>query len=110
MVNLMSKDQYIIYPTTNSGYGVGEKDKFCDETSDLNPLSLYGKTKVQAEKIILEKKKEFSNTKPSMATRQCSSSTIESISKILPQLIGGSADLSGSNNTKTSNSIVINKT
>ena len=43
-----------------------------------------------------------------MATRQCSSLTIESISKILPQLIGGSADLSGSNNTKTSNSIVIN--
>ena len=43
-----------------------------------------------------------------MATRQCSSSVIESVSEILPQLIGGSADLSGSNNTKTSNSKVIN--
>ena len=43
-----------------------------------------------------------------MATRQCSSAAIESISTILPQLIGGSADLSGSNNTKTNNSKVIN--
>ena len=42
-----------------------------------------------------------------MATRQCSSFAIESISNILPQLIGGSADLSGSNNTKTKNSKVI---
>ena len=42
-----------------------------------------------------------------MATRQCSSAAIESISGILPQLIGGSADLSGSNNTKTNNSKVI---
>ena len=43
-----------------------------------------------------------------MATRQCSAAVIESISNILPQLIGGSADLSGSNNTKTKNSKVIN--
>ena len=43
-----------------------------------------------------------------MATRQCSSAAIESISSILPQLIGGSADLSGSNNTKTNLSKVIN--
>ena len=43
-----------------------------------------------------------------MATRQCSSAAIESISSIFPQLIGGSADLSGSNNTKTNNSKVIN--
>ena len=42
-----------------------------------------------------------------MATRQCSSEAIESISNVLPQLIGGSADLSGSNNTKTKNSKVI---
>ena len=42
-----------------------------------------------------------------MATRQCSSSVIESISNILPQLIGGSADLSGSNNTKTKSSKII---
>ena len=42
-----------------------------------------------------------------MATRQCSSAVIESVSEIFSYLIGGSADLSGSNNTKTSNSKVI---
>ena len=42
-----------------------------------------------------------------MATRQCSSSVIGSISNALPELLGGSADLSGSNNTKTDSSKVI---
>mgnify|MGYP003322779979 CR=1 FL=1 len=42
-----------------------------------------------------------------MATRQCSSTVISAITNILPELIGGSADLSGSNNTKTENSKVI---
>ena len=60
------------------------------------------------EKIISQEKKKFFSEKPSMATRQCSSTAIEIISKIFPQLIGGSADLSGSNNTKTSYSNVIN--
>ncbi len=60
-------------------------------------------------KYLIEKEKtKYFNTKPSQATRQCSMSSIESISSILPQLIGGSADLSGSNNTKTSNSKIIN--
>jgi len=59
------------------------------------------------EKIIkVEKEKHFSS-KPVMATRQCSSSTIEVVSELLPELIGGSADLSGSNNTKTKNSKII---
>lgn len=49
-----SSDQKIIYPTTNSGYGVGEKGKFCTEETPLRPISLYGKLKVQAEKEILE--------------------------------------------------------
>ena len=56
--------------------------------------------------IKIEKEKYFKE-KPNKATRQCSSEAIESISKILPELIGGSADLSGSNNTKTKNSITI---
>ncbi len=60
------------------------------------------------EDLIKKEKKKYFESKPSMATRQCSSVAIESISDILPQLIGGSADLSGSNNTKTNNSKVIN--
>lgn len=49
-----SKDQVIIYPTTNSGYGVGEKGKHCTEETPLRPISLYGRIKVQAEQEILE--------------------------------------------------------
>jgi transketolase len=60
------------------------------------------------EKIIEKEKIKYFESKPSLATRQCSMATIESISSILPQLIGGSADLSGSNNTKTNNSKIIN--
>lgn len=57
MVNIkkkISKNQILIVPITNSGYGIGEKDKFCDENSPLNPISHYGKTKVEAEKHISE--------------------------------------------------------
>ncbi|MEC7143883.1 MAG: transketolase [Pseudomonadota bacterium] len=59
--------------------------------------------------ILIEKEKtKYFDTKPSLATRQCSMTTIESISNLLPQLVGGSADLSGSNNTKTNYSKIIN--
>ncbi|MDB9784525.1 transketolase [Pelagibacteraceae bacterium] len=61
----------------------------------------------EIENLINDEKEKYFESKPSMATRQCSSSAIESISSLLPQLIGGSADLSGSNNTKTINSKVI---
>ena len=60
------------------------------------------------EGLIEKEKTKYFNSKPSLATRQCSMTAIESISAILPQLIGGSADLSGSNNTKTNNSKIIN--
>ena len=60
------------------------------------------------EKLIEKEKTKYFESKPSLATRQCSMATIESISTLLPQLIGGSADLSGSNNTKTNNSKIIN--
>ena len=50
----LKKKQKIIYPTTNSGYGIGEKNKLCDENSPLNPVSLYGVTKVKAEKLIIK--------------------------------------------------------
>ena len=60
------------------------------------------------EHVIEKEKRKYFESKPSLATRQCSMAAIESISAILPQLIGGSADLSGSNNTKTNNSKIIN--
>ena len=44
-------DQILIYPCTNSGYGVSKDGSVCTEQSSLNPVSLYGKTKVDAEKI-----------------------------------------------------------
>ena len=56
--------------------------------------------------INIEKEKYF-NERPIKATRECSSMTIEVVTKLLPEIIGGSADLSGSNNTKTKNSKVI---
>lgn len=49
-----SPGQRILYPTTNSGYGVGEKDKRCTEDSPLRPVSLYGRLKCQAERMVLE--------------------------------------------------------
>jgi len=54
ILDLRSRHQIIIYPTTNSGYGVGQKDKFCDEKTPLNPISTYGKLKCDAEKMILD--------------------------------------------------------
>ena len=51
-----TKKQKLIYPTTNSGYGIGQKDKYCDENSPLNPISLYGVTKLQAEKLVMTHK------------------------------------------------------
>ena len=62
----------------------------------------------ELENLVQQEKTKNFDTKPSLATRQCSMVAIEKISSILPQLIGGSADLSGSNNTKTSNSKIIN--
>lgn len=55
LVKLASKEQRIIIPTTNSGYGVGEKGKACTEESTLHPISLYGRSKMEAETAILER-------------------------------------------------------
>jgi nucleoside-diphosphate-sugar epimerase len=50
----VSRSQMIIFPTTNSGYGIGQADVFCTEDTPLRPVSLYGMTKVEAEKAVLE--------------------------------------------------------
>ncbi|WNJ98606.1 NAD(P)-dependent oxidoreductase [Thalassospiraceae bacterium LMO-JJ14] len=55
MLKLLSKDQRILMPITNSGYGIGEKGKFCTEETPLRPISLYGTTKVEAEAAALER-------------------------------------------------------
>ncbi len=60
LLNLLSKDQRVLMPITNSGYGIGEKDKFCTEESPLHPLSLYGKHKVEVEKHALERENTIS--------------------------------------------------
>lgn len=52
---LASPSQRVIYPTTNSGYGIGEKNAYCTEESPLRPISLYGVTKCEAEAAVLEK-------------------------------------------------------
>lgn len=55
ILKLRDKSQKIIFPNTNSGYGrMQDGVAFCDETSPLEPVSLYGQLKVEAEKKLLE--------------------------------------------------------
>lgn len=54
ITELRSLEQKIIYPCTNSGYGVGQGDSFCTEDTPMNPISLYGITKSEAEKAVLD--------------------------------------------------------
>ena len=56
--SLIKKKHKIIYMTSNSGYGIGDKNKYCDENSPLKPISLYGRTKCDAE----EEVKRFKNS------------------------------------------------
>ena len=53
ILELRYPSQRIIFPTTNSGYGIGQKDKFCTEDTPLKPVSLYGKLKVKIENELL---------------------------------------------------------
>lgn len=55
MVKAASKDQRILMPITNSGYGVGEAGKFCTEETPMRPISLYGIHKVEVEKALLDR-------------------------------------------------------
>jgi nucleoside-diphosphate-sugar epimerase len=55
LLGLLSPAQRVIFPVTNSGYGVGESGVFCDENSPLRPISIYGRTKVDAEKAVMDR-------------------------------------------------------
>jgi nucleoside-diphosphate-sugar epimerase len=55
VIRLASREQRILMPTTNSGYGIGESGEFCTEATPLRPVSLYGRTKVEAEQAVLDR-------------------------------------------------------
>ncbi|SDU03326.1 Nucleoside-diphosphate-sugar epimerase [Verrucomicrobium sp. GAS474] len=53
LCRILRPEQRMIYPNTNSGYGVATGDKFCTEETPLSPISLYGITKTKAEEAVL---------------------------------------------------------
>ncbi|PYS53405.1 MAG: hypothetical protein DMG13_12685 [Acidobacteria bacterium] len=55
LLKLAGSQQRFMMPVTNSGYGIGEEGKLCTEDTPLRPISLYGRTKVEAEKAILDR-------------------------------------------------------
>lgn len=54
ILEIRNPDQRVIFPCTNSGYGLGQGQEYCTEESPISPISLYGKTKMAAEKAVLE--------------------------------------------------------
>ena len=78
------------------------KDKEIEFLKDID-----GQISEELDKEINEIKKVFSEEKPGWATRKSSQEVLETINKVLPNTIGGSADLTGSNNTKTKNISII---
>jgi nucleoside-diphosphate-sugar epimerase len=60
MLNVLKDDQIVLMPTTNSAYGSGNEDNFCDENSPLNPISKYAIDKVAIEKKLMERKNSIS--------------------------------------------------
>ena len=78
------------------------KDKEIEFLKDID-----GQISEELDKEINEIKKVFSEEKPGWATRKSSQEVLETINKVLPNTIGGSADLTGSNNTKTKNINII---
>ncbi len=53
LMRMRSSQQLVVYPTTNSGYGTQSGNLHCTEETPLEPISLYGLTKVQAEQEVL---------------------------------------------------------
>jgi len=60
LCRIAGREQWILLPVTNSGYGIGEPGKFCTEDSPLRPISLYGVTKVKAEEAVLKRENSIS--------------------------------------------------
>ena len=60
MFKICSKDHQIIMPTTNSAYGSGGENNFCDEKSILNPISKYATDKVEVEKHLMQRENSIS--------------------------------------------------
>ena len=60
MLETLREDQIVLMPTTNSAYGSGNKDNFCDEESPLNPISKYALDKVAVEKKLMKRKNSIS--------------------------------------------------
>jgi nucleoside-diphosphate-sugar epimerase len=60
LCRIASAQQWVLMPVTNSGYGIGEKGKFCTEDTPLRPISSYGVTKVKAEEAVLSRKNSIS--------------------------------------------------
>jgi len=54
LTRLRNPSQLILFPNTNSGYGATSGERFCTEESPLQPITLYGRTKVEAERILLD--------------------------------------------------------
>lgn len=55
LVEMTTSSQIVVWPNTNSGYGVGSKSRYCTEKSPLRPVSLYGRLKVELEKILMQR-------------------------------------------------------
>lgn len=60
MLRLLSSEQVVLMPTTNSAYGTGDADNFCNEDSPLRPISQYAKEKVEVEKLLMERENAIS--------------------------------------------------
>jgi nucleoside-diphosphate-sugar epimerase len=60
LVKLMRPEQWLLLPISNSGYGVGDPDQECTEDSPLRPISLYGRTKVEAEQAAMQRENVIS--------------------------------------------------
>lgn len=56
--SIRTNEQKLIYPNTNSGYGASTGQVYCNEETPIEPISLYGKVKCEAEKHLLESGKD----------------------------------------------------